>query len=256
MKIKNMENNYFDNNIFDKLEDRIITCNSAFLSDLICDVADNDYEKELLYKNLKKVFTNVAYKMFNRNDIDLNYDVCGDVNKLLVDMDVLSPDYDVRPVVDEIEDLVDHYKNIDMCRELEDKIIDLKSGRLSDLIDEVAFYNVDMYTDDLFEALKDLYHEGYYDKVIGELGGRGNILGDIRTAQYFKNNDICFKNQTRIITNVAFRKFFDAKIVIDDNVKYNTIYEKIKYLDFYDSVDTILDEIDNLIDNYKDLKRI
>lgn len=262
MKIKN---NDADNEIFEKLENRIIDSNLDHLSDLIYEVANGS--AGILFKNLDKVFANVAYKMFAQNNIDLNYDVCTDINKLLVDLDVTNPDYDVCSVTDKIESLIVYYKNIDMCKQLENKIINCESKCLGDLIDEVAKDNVDFYTDDLFESLKALYHDGYYDKAISEPNSGNDILEDIRKAQYFANKDILFESQERILINVACKRFSDAGIVVDSNIKYNIIDEGMKcitfsldgttcldddgMIDIYDSIDVVFDIIDKLIDEYK-----
>lgn len=245
-----------DNNYFEKLETHIMNFNSSYLlSELIDDVAyyNSDYNAAVLRANLEKFFTNIAYKMFAENNIALNYDMCADINKLLIDMDIVNSDKDICSIHDGIEDLIDYYKNIDMCRRLENKILNSGSEHLSDLINEVADYNVDFYTDDVFDTLKDLYETEYYDRAISEPDS-GDVLCDTRKAQYFQNKDILFKNQERIIINVACRKFSDSGIVVDSNIKYNVIYEKMKIMDFDDNIDTILDKIDDFICEYKDSK--
>lgn len=268
MKMGKIKNNRVDDNIFKKLEDRIIYCDPEHLSDFIDEVATNDFDVTVLYANLDKVFKNVAYKMFAQNDIELNYDVCADINKLLVDMGVMYADYDVCFITDRIEDLMVYYKNIDMCKQLEDKIINRKSKNLGDLVDKVAEDNVDFYTDDLFEALKDLYETEYYNMAVSEPDSGEDILKDIRKAQYFQNKDILVDSNREILINVACRKFSDARIVVDNNVKYNIIYEGMRGIIFsydgtvcvdndgmineYNSIDVIFNKIDELINEYKD----
>lgn len=146
------------------------------------------------------------------------------------------------------------YKNQDICEELEDRIVDGTSEYISDSISEIADSHVDIYNGDLLDSLKDLYSNGYYERVNDEFGLSGDLMKDIQMAQYLRNTDVLNNNFEEIVQNAAYRMFIDEGIEIDDDLKSDIDYD-LDGVGFNDRIDNIRDEItDHINDTLRDIE--
>lgn len=127
-----------------------------------------------------------------------------------------------------------------------DNIVDYNNGYISDIINEIADNNIDIYTSDLFDWAKDNYN--YIEDANNEFGTPSDIIAQIQQGQFLQ------------ISNEMYENFDEMMLLFIYNYIYNDLNieeieeeraEEIENENYnkYDRLEEIIDFVNDTLES-------
>lgn len=127
-----------------------------------------------------------------------------------------------------------------------DNICDYEHGYVSDIINEIADNNIDIYTNDLFDWAK--YNYNYIEDANNELGTPNDIIAQIQQGQFIQISNEMYENFEEMILLFIYNYIYnDLEIEEIEEEKQ----EKIENENFnnYDKLENIIDFVNDTLES-------
>lgn len=125
-------------------------------------------------------------------------------------------------------------------------ICDYNNGYICDIITEIADNNIDIYTYDLLEWLKNNYE--IVEEANNEFGTPNDIIKQIQQAQYYKNSNELYEDLKNMILLYTYNYLYDKEILLNDE-DLQQLEEELQQLDNNNRLEEIETIINNIVDN-------
>lgn len=131
-----------------------------------------------------------------------------------------------------------------------------ESSYICDIITELADSSISIYSNDLLEWAKDNYC--YIEDAIGEFGNavdnseKTDFIRTIQQGQYLAYNEEIYNNLSDYIKVYAYGYILNNKGIEElTNEQYKKLESELDIIDNNDTLDNIIDKINNILNNEK-----
>ena len=127
-----------------------------------------------------------------------------------------------------------------------DNIVDYDHGYVSDIINEIADNNVDIYTNDLFEWAK--FNYNYIEDANNELGTPSDIIAQIQQGQFLQISNEMYENFEEMILLFIYNYIYND---LDIEEIEEEKQEEIENENFnnYDKLEQIIDFVNETLES-------
>ena len=127
-----------------------------------------------------------------------------------------------------------------------DNICDYDNGYISDIINEIADNNIDIYTNDLFEWAK--YNYNYIEDANNELGTPNDIIAQIQQGQFLQIENELYDNQESMTLLFIYNYIYNELGIEEIEEEKQEEIENENFNN-YDKLEDIIDFVNDTLES-------
>lgn len=128
-----------------------------------------------------------------------------------------------------------------------DNICDYDNGYISDIINEIADSNIDIYTSDLFEWAK--FNYDVIEDANNELGTPSDIIAQIQQGQFLQISNEIYNNIDETLLLFIYDYIYNDLGLEEITEEQQEEIENENYYYNYDKLDQIIDFVNNTLES-------